>query len=67
MIGKSAAVTFVDKLGRHSSWAGFVGGFQLALNMTLFTPLHSKIVWTIKWPAVTRPKAHDYTKKYFRN
>ena len=27
VIGKSAAVTFVDKLGQHSPWAGFGGGF----------------------------------------
>ena len=33
MIDKSAAVTFVDKLGRHSPWAGCVGGFQLVLSL----------------------------------
>ena len=67
VIGKSAPVTFVDKLGRHLPWASFVGGFQLVLNITLVTPLRSKIVWTINWPAIARPNAHDYTKKCFGN
>ena len=62
VIGKSA-----PELGRHLPWAGFVGGFQLVLNITLVTPLHSKIVWTTNWPAIARPNAHDYTKKCFGN
>ena len=61
----SAAVTFVDKPDGHSLGAGFVGGFQGGLSITLVTPLHSKIVWTINWPAIARPNAHEYTKMFW--
>ena len=67
VMGKSAAVTFVEKPDWHSLGAGFVGGFQGGLSITLVTPLHSKIVWTIHWPAITRPNADNYTKKSFGN
>ena len=47
VIGKTAAVTFVDKLDRHSLWA-VASGFQRALSITLVTPLHSRFVWIRK-------------------
>ena len=61
-MGKSAAVTLMDEPDWHSLGAGSVVDFQGGgLSITPITLLHSKIVRTITWPAITRSNAHDYT------